>query len=304
MEVVLVRNVHERVLAAPADRVGALLDRLAGPDDPLWPAPAWPALRLDRPLAVGADGGHDGIRYHVVAYEPRRRVEFRFHPATGLDGSHVFEVEPIDPDRCVLRHVLVATPRGRMRILVPLAVRWLHDAVIEDLLDNAERAATPTTPRSRRYSTWVRTLRWMSGPRAAATAIPAAATLVGSELGRLDYSDAYSISVDPGVSTDARAWADAFCADSTGMTSLPRLAETDHEVLLGADEKLLAYRAVVLVESTSERITVTVATVVSLRSAAGRAYFAVVRRIHPWLVRLLLRRAAMRLLREPATMAG
>lgn len=159
------RNIHARAIAASADSVGALLDRLGGSDDPLWPAPAWPPMRLDRPLAVGADGGHDDIRYVVSSYEPGRRVEFRFHPEIGLVGFHTFEVEPLGEHTCVLRHVLDAELRGRMRWLVPLAVQWLHDAVLEDLLDNAERAATGRVARPYRYTPWVRLLRRLEALR-------------------------------------------------------------------------------------------------------------------------------------------
>ncbi len=110
---------------------------------------------LDRPLAVGADGGHGPIRYRVVEYEPGRRVRFVFHPATGISGIHELAVEALGEDRCRMRHVLLGRARGAMRALFPLVVEPLHDAVIEDLLDNAERCTTPssricwTTPSAR-----------------------------------------------------------------------------------------------------------------------------------------------------------
>jgi len=168
------RNVHERAIAAAATDVGALLDLLGSERDELWPAPAWPPMRLDRPLSVGADGGHDAIRYVVSAYEPGRRVEFRFHPVTGLDGFHALEIEPIDRESCTLRHVLAGQARGRMRLLMPLAVRWLHDAVVEDLLDNAERATTGSVARPYRHSRWVRLLRWLAARRQRAVRSPEA----------------------------------------------------------------------------------------------------------------------------------
>lgn len=292
------RNVHERVIAAPAEAVGVLLDGLGSDRDRLWPAPAWPPMQFDRPLGVGADGGHDEIRYAVSAYEPGRRVTFRFHPVTGLDGFHALEVEPIDGFTCVLRHVLEAQPRGRMRLLTPTVVRWLHDAVVEDLLDNAERAATGTVARPYRYSVWVRLLRWFSSPGARAATVPPGTTLVGTALARVDYTDAYSVAVPVGVSADPNAWADAFFAGIPRFagSDMPRLATTDEEVLLGADGTHLAYRAGLYVETATERITVTVTTVVTLNTRAGRAYFAVVRWFHPAFVRLLLRGAALRML--------
>ena len=57
-----VLNVHDRNIAAPPDAVGALIDSLASDDDALWPSRTWPRMYLDRPLGVGAIGGHGPIR--------------------------------------------------------------------------------------------------------------------------------------------------------------------------------------------------------------------------------------------------
>jgi Polyketide cyclase / dehydrase and lipid transport len=159
----VVRNVHERVVAAPADRVWELVEGLGGSGDRLWPSPAWPAMRLDRPLAVGARGGHAMIRYAVTAYEPGRRVEFTFDPAIGAHGTHTFTVAPLGPDRALLRHELVGRLTGRMRLVWPAAVRWLHDALIEDLLDRAEDSVGAPPARRARHSAWVRLLPRVTG---------------------------------------------------------------------------------------------------------------------------------------------
>ena len=83
----MIRNVHERVINAPIESLGALLDGLGQKDDRLWPSQSWPPMVLDRPLAVGADGGHGVIRYYVSEYEPGRRVRFTFRPRTGIIGG-------------------------------------------------------------------------------------------------------------------------------------------------------------------------------------------------------------------------
>lgn len=158
----MVRNVHERRIHAPAEVFADLLERLGGDDDVLFPAPAWMPMVLDRPLAVGADGGHGPIRYWVSDYEPGRRVRFTFHRELGLDGYHEFTIVPERPHQSRLRHVVQVSLHGRARVLWPIAIRWLHDAVLEDLLDNAERAATGRVRRPARWSWWVRQLRrWM-----------------------------------------------------------------------------------------------------------------------------------------------
>jgi hypothetical protein len=56
-----VLNVHERVLPVDAAAVGALMDTVASDDDALWPKTSWPRVRFDRPLGVGAVGGHGPI---------------------------------------------------------------------------------------------------------------------------------------------------------------------------------------------------------------------------------------------------
>ncbi|MBU3060479.1 SRPBCC family protein [Nocardia sp. NEAU-G5] len=156
----MIWNIHQRELPVPAQEVGALLDTVAEPGNPLWPADHWPALVLDRPLQVGADGGHGTNRYTCTAYEPGRAVEFTFGPSMPFTGTHTFEIIDRGERGCVVRHLVVARASEiRGWILWTFAIRWLHDAVLEELLD---RAATtvghpPTEPA--RWSPWVRMLR-------------------------------------------------------------------------------------------------------------------------------------------------
>jgi hypothetical protein len=154
----MIVDLQERVLPAPADTVGRLLDEILDPASSMWPAPPWFALVLDRGLEVGSRGGHGPIRYEVTGYRPGTWVRFRFHPAIGLDGYHEFAVREL-PEGTELRHLIVAHPHGRMRWLWPLVVRWLHQAVLQDLFDNAERAATGRVRTPSRWSPWVRLLR-------------------------------------------------------------------------------------------------------------------------------------------------
>ncbi|MBI3926175.1 MAG: SRPBCC family protein [Armatimonadetes bacterium] len=153
-----IRNVHSRRMPVPVQDAGRLLDLLGGPDDPLWPRKKWPALRLDRPLGAGARGGHGPIRYFVEEYLPGRRVTFRFERPGLIRGVHYFQVRPAETG-CVLEHAIEAWPGWYGWLLWPVAVRWLHDALIEDALDNAEKALTGAVPRPARWSPWVRWLR-------------------------------------------------------------------------------------------------------------------------------------------------
>ena len=59
-------NVHERTIAAPAERVGALLDTLASADDKFWPHENWPGVKFNLPLQVGVTGGHGTGSAHPI----------------------------------------------------------------------------------------------------------------------------------------------------------------------------------------------------------------------------------------------
>lgn len=306
----MVRNAHERMLPVPAADAGRLLDRLASDHDPLWPSPPWPRVRFDRPLGVGADGGHGPIRYRVVAYEPGRLVEFAFTEGSGLAGGHRLEVEAVSGERCVLRHVAEGRPTGRMALAWPLAVRWLHDALLEDLLDRAEAALGVGPARPARWSPWVRVLRrYLARPRA--VRVPAT-PLLAAALPQVDFADAHAVARAADAPDDPQVWADAIFHDPPpwvlallglrqalvglvgiergGRSSFATVARDDNEVLLGTDAGHLDFRVSILVESR-----VTVSTVVRLRNRRGRLYFGVVRPLHPIVVRSMLARAASRL---------
>ncbi|GAA0672967.1 hypothetical protein GCM10010193_26990 [Kitasatospora atroaurantiaca] len=154
-----VLNIHERVLPATEDEVGALLDSLASEDDVLWPVPDWPPMRLDGGLAAGSAGGHGPVRYTVAAYVPGRWVRFAFTGPRGFHGFHEYSVHATDGGGTTLRHTLAMKARGPARLTWPLAFRRLHDACLEDSLDRAERAVTGTVRRPARWSPYVRLLR-------------------------------------------------------------------------------------------------------------------------------------------------
>lgn len=155
----MVRNIHSRVIAADARTVGGLLDTLAAEDDRLWPLDRWPAMRLDRPLGVGASGGHGPIRYTCAKYLPGQEVRFRFHRPRGFGGEHGYLVQELDAGRTRLTHECLVRTRGAARFTWPLIWRWLHDALIEDSLDRAEAAATSGFGSRRRHGGYVRFLR-------------------------------------------------------------------------------------------------------------------------------------------------
>ncbi|MFN3842425.1 MAG: hypothetical protein ACK4RW_04065 [Rehaibacterium terrae] len=152
-----VRNVHARTLRAPAAAVGALIDTLASDDDRLWPHDRWPAMRLDRALAIGARGGHGPVRYRVEDYRPGQCVRFAFEAPRGFHGWHGFHLEA-GGGHARLVHVLEMRIAGPALLSWPLLFRPLHDALLEDALDRAA-LALGDAPERQPWSPWVRLLR-------------------------------------------------------------------------------------------------------------------------------------------------
>lgn len=118
-------------------------------------------MRFDRPLQVGAVGGHGPIRYDVEEYSTGRLVQFRFTGPQGFHGSHRFEATTVPGGRSRLRHVLEMDTSGFARISWPLVFRPLHDALVEDALDRAEVSLGSPPIESAQWSWYVRMLRWI-----------------------------------------------------------------------------------------------------------------------------------------------
>ena len=153
-----IRNVHEREYDAPVELLGSLIDSLGRAGDRLWPAGKWPPMRLDRPLGVEARGGHGPIRYAVEQYQPGRSVVFRFSAPRGFDGTHAFDVRERN-GHAVLRHVIEMRTRGTATVRWALILRPMHDALVEDCLDNAALSLGRAVPNPARWPVSVRILR-------------------------------------------------------------------------------------------------------------------------------------------------
>lgn len=155
-----VLNVHERELFVPKNQVGALIDSLSSKQDLLWPRHSWPHMEFDRPLEVGAVGGHGPIRYFVDSYSPASSIRFCFTGPKGFNGHHRYEIIEIKVGLCVLRHTLEMEANGPAVLTWPLIFRPLHDALIEDSLALAQTVLGQQTL-IREWSIWVRFLRWV-----------------------------------------------------------------------------------------------------------------------------------------------
>jgi hypothetical protein len=155
-----VHNVHEREFACEAERVGALIDSLASPDDALWPRESWPPMRLQPCLRVDARGGHGPIGYWVEQYIPGQRVVFRFFAPRGFVGTHRFETA-ISKGHTALRHVVQMEAHGIAQLTWPLFIRPLHDALLEDCLAKAAVSLGVALDNPPARSAYVRFLRFL-----------------------------------------------------------------------------------------------------------------------------------------------
>ena len=154
-------NVHERLFKASEDQLGSILDSLSGPDDQVWPGDRWPPMRFDKSLSVGASGGHGPVRYSVKEYVPGRKVSFEFARkglTAGMNGGHTIEIDPKD-DGVIVRHVVWAECGFLMWMKWGILVGPLHDALLEDALDNVERRLFGRVEKPAKWSAWVRVLR-------------------------------------------------------------------------------------------------------------------------------------------------
>jgi len=156
-------NRHDRIIPAPPEAVGSVIDSLSGPEDALWPRDVWPPMVLDGALAVGAAGGHGPVRYRVSEFVPGRRAAFQFDNdglMGGVDGRHFFEVVS-RRDRVVIRHDLEGDCGLPMWLKWTLLVKPLHNSLIEDAFDKVESRFCGTDVKRSHWGPWVRALRWV-----------------------------------------------------------------------------------------------------------------------------------------------
>jgi len=158
-------NVHQRLMHARPDQLGALIDSLASPDDRLWPRHGqWPRMKFDRPLGIGATGGHGPIRYFVEAYTPGQAIRFRLTGPKGFDGWHGFEVVEATAAHCVLEHRIEMQAKGRGILTWFLAIRHLHDVCVEEVLSQAQ-ISLGNQPKPVAWPMYVKFLHWLMSYR-------------------------------------------------------------------------------------------------------------------------------------------
>lgn len=326
MSTAKINNVHERRIAAEPERVWDLLMEMSGRDDQLWP-PGAPALRFDGPVAEGALGGHGPMRYKVTSVDPTAgNLVFRFREPTGLVGHHSFHVRADGETGTLLRHEVVATPHGWMRMRWPLIIGGIHDAVLEEVLDRAEVATGNVPSRPHQRSRWVRVLLALGAPRPRAQAVLPSSSACQS-LTRVDWADAYRMVLPPNAPQDPEVWRQVMSDLSrssrllrlriaggdvlrrwTSAPSLgpegpfPVLQRTPSEVLVGLDDRHLNFRASLSIDAqTDGRSHLVVTTAVMFHNVWGRRYLAVIKPFHRRLVQSAMHRAAQLVTTSPTS---
>jgi hypothetical protein len=125
-----IRNRHERVVAAPPERIAALIADF----DRVWPTQIAPAPRRQ---------GHRLYDAGPMLWEefdrPGAARAFRVVRPDELHGEHWFELEPGE-DATVVRHTLEGRTAGKYEAIWCERIEPLHDLILEALLDNVEAA--------------------------------------------------------------------------------------------------------------------------------------------------------------------
>lgn len=158
-----VLNIHKRVINQPKERIAQLFDTLATDNDRMLANDKWPRMKLKNGKTVGSKGGHGPIRYTVTDYQQGERIQFEFSKPSEFKGHHIFSIQELAPNRTELKHVIDMQTDGLGAVKWLLAIRWLHDAFIEDAFDNVANQFTANQTTTN-WNIWVKLLRKVIAP--------------------------------------------------------------------------------------------------------------------------------------------
>lgn len=159
-----VLNIHKRDINRSKDEVLNLFATLSQKDDRIWPFEKWPAMKFKKGLQLNSQGGHGPIRYVVVGYNPSGYVEFKFQKPNGFHGSHKFEITHLNDNKTEIKHTIEMETTGLGTLSWLFAIKWLHDALIEDAFDKIENQLCNRNKKSE-WNLWVKTLRSILKPK-------------------------------------------------------------------------------------------------------------------------------------------
>jgi hypothetical protein len=103
------------------------------------------------------------MKYFVTEYQQDRSITFQFD-LPGFNGFHKFELRELETDKTELSHIIDMTTVGSATLKWTFAVRWIHDAYIEDAFDKINNHFSVYKKNSE-WSWWVKTLRKFIKPK-------------------------------------------------------------------------------------------------------------------------------------------
>jgi hypothetical protein len=157
-------NIHQREYESPPTVLAEIFATLSSKNDRLWPNESWPPMVLSNGLNLHSSGGHGPIGYYVSNHDPRKSVQFTFTKPEGFVGSHTFEIIAIGDKKTVLRHTINMSLNLKGIITWYIAIKWLHDALLEDCLDKVHNQVARSAVHSP-HNLWVKILRKVLGRR-------------------------------------------------------------------------------------------------------------------------------------------
>ena len=156
-------NIHKRQISQPKTELAKLFKTLASDNDMMLAIDKWSPMKLDKGLQVGSKGGHGPIKYFITDYQPDNSITFQFD-LKGFDGFHKFEIVETELNKTQLTHIIDLTTSGSATLKWALAIRFLHDAYIEDAFDKVENHFTIEKKKSE-WTLWVKVLRKIMKPK-------------------------------------------------------------------------------------------------------------------------------------------
>ncbi len=151
-------NIHKRTIDQPKTKIGELLETLATENDMIIATDKWPRMKLDNGLNTNSKGGHGPIKYTVQEYKRHELIQFRFTQPSGFNGIHKFEMTEVEPSQTEIKHTIDMSVSGKDLLLWTFAIRWFHDAFMEDAFDKLENHLMNSAKVSE-WSLWVKFLR-------------------------------------------------------------------------------------------------------------------------------------------------
>lgn len=151
-------NIHKRELPISKDKVLNLFSTLASDKDKIWPSENWPPMRFKEGLKKGSIGGHGPIRYEIINFDPNGCIAFKFLKPKGFNGLHKFEITAISQNSTDIKHSIIMTTSVLGTFKWIFAIKWLHDALLEDALDKIENQLTHQNLNTE-WHLWVKLLR-------------------------------------------------------------------------------------------------------------------------------------------------